>query len=197
MSNLLRYLPILAIAGYFIYVNSGDSGTSYVEDDIDLNRVLDVTIETIYAYDEKTQGRNTDESDPDAAFLEFSQDLQNDYNAASPALYKEPIAVEPRGDASLLAYVETNGNGEFDQDSEEALYLIEVDGENSRVIATSRSGAVGEHRISGTGILTGFLLGSMLSRQRAAGANPANKKTQTAKQAAKSRSGSGSHSKGK
>jgi len=197
MSNLLRYLPILAILGYVLYVNFGDSGASYVEDEIDLNQVLDITVETIYAYEEKSQGRTTDESDPDAAFFEFSQDLQNDYNAASPAIYKEPIAVEPRGDASLLAYVEANGNGEFDQDSEEALYMIEVDGENSRVIATSRSGAVGDHKFSGTGILTGFLIGSMLSRQRASGTNPASKKTQTAKQAARSRAGSGSHSRGK
>lgn len=197
MSNLLRYLPILAIAGYFIYVNLGDSGTSYVEDDLDLNHVLDVTVETIYAFEEKTQGQATDENKADAAFLEFSQDLQNDYNAATPAIYKEPITVEPRGDASLLAYVEANDNGQFDPDTEEALYMIEVDGENSRVIATSRSGAVNDHRFSGSGILTGFLIGSMLSRQRAAGANPSAKKTQTAKQAARSRAGSGSHSKGK
>jgi len=95
-----------------------------------------------------------------------------------------------------LAFVDSDTNGNFD-DGEDALYMIEVDGENSRVIATSRSGAVNDSRISGTGLLTGMLIGSMLSRQRASGANPASKKTQTAKQAARSRAGSGSHSRGK
>lgn len=86
--------------------------------------------------------------------------------------------------------------------NEDALFLIEVDGENSRVIATSRSGAVNDHHFSGTSLLAGYLIGSMLSRQSAAGVNKsalANKQPVTAKAAAsaRARAGSGSHSSGK
>jgi len=195
MSNLIRYLPIALIAGYFIYVNF--SGPSYVEDDLDLNQVLDITVETIYAFEDKhPELVGSEENSENGAFVQFSEDLAVNYNAATPAIYEGQIGVIPQQDASLLAFVDSDTNGNFD-DGEDALYMIEVDGENSRVIATSRSGAVNDSRISGTGLLTGMLIGSMLSRQRASGANPASKKTQTAKQAARSRAGSGSHSRGK
>ncbi len=195
MNNLIRYVPIALIAGYFLYINF--SGPSYVEDDIDLNQVLDVTVETIYAFEENhPEFATAQEDNQDGAFVQFSEDLATNYNAATPAIYKDPISVLPQQDASLIAFADANGNGNFD-DGEDALYMIEVDGENSRVIATSRSGAVNDSRISGAGLLTGMLIGSMLSRQRASGANPASKKTQTAKQAARSRAGSGSHSRGK
>ena len=194
MNNLIRYVPIALIAGYFLYVNF--SGPKSAVDDIDLNRVLDVTVETIYAFEENhPELTATPEGNDDTAFLKFSEDLAVNYNAALPPIHTEKISVTPQQDASLIAFVDADANGNFD--SGEALYMIEVDGENSRVIATSGSGAVNDSRISGTGLLTGMLIGSMLSRQRASGANPASKKTQTAKQAARSRAGSGSHSRGK
>ena len=193
MSNIIRYVPIALIAGYFIWANF--SGSS--EDDLDLNQVLDITVETIYAFEEKhPELVGSEETSDNSAFVQFSEDLAVNYNAATPAIYEGQIGVIPQQDASLLAFVDADTNGNFDE-GENALYMIEVDGENSRVIATSRSGAVNDSRISGTGLLTGMLIGSMLSRQRASGANPASKKTQTAKQAARSRAGSGSHSRGK
>jgi hypothetical protein len=195
MSNLIRYIPIALIAGYFIYANF--SGSSSVEDDIDLNQVLDVTVETIYAYEDANQGQAPENEDN--AFIKFGEDLAVNYNSAQPAIYKETISVEPQQDASLIAFVDKDANNSY-TDGDEPLYMIEVDGENSRVIATSGSGAVGEHRISGSGFLTGYLIASMLSRQRASGVNSkslASKKTQTSKQAARSRAGSGSHSRGK
>lgn len=194
MLQSLRYLAIVGVLGFLAYNFFGGGSTDYVEDDLDLNQVLDVTVETIYAFEEK---HPEEFPDGDAAFVQFSEDLTENYNAAMPAIYKEPITVQPQEDASLLAFVDKDGNKEFDSNSEEALYMVEIDGENSRVIATSRSGAINDYRISGAGLLTGMLIGSMLSRQRAAGANPASKKTRTARQAARSRAGSGSHSRGK
>lgn len=195
MNNLIRYVPIALIAGYFIYANF--SSNDYVAEDLDLNQVLDITVDTIYAFEENNPSLDvSQEGNEDAAFLKFGEDLEANYNAASPAIYQESIAVAPQEDASLIAFVDADANGAFDS-GEKGLYMIEIDGENSRVIATSGSGAVHDSRISGTGLLTGMLIGSMLSRQRASGANPASKKTQTAKQAARSRAGSGSHSRGK
>jgi len=200
MNNLIRYVPIALIAGYFLYNNFASDSSDLVANDIDLNQVLDITVETIYAFEEShPELVGTEESNADGAFFQFSEDLAANYNAAVPALHEgKQIGVVPQEDASLIAFEDNNANNNFDE-GEDALYLIEVDGENSRVIATSRSGAVNDSRISGTGLLTGMLIGSMLSRQRASGANPSAKKTQTAKQAqsARSRSGSGSHSRGK
>ncbi|MFT6409155.1 MAG: hypothetical protein ACJAQ6_002580, partial [Arenicella sp.] len=175
MNNLIRYVPIALIAGYFLYANF--SGPSAVEDDIDLNQVLEVTVETISAFEKNNPLLVAEqETNQDGAFVKFSQDLAANYNAAIPAIFDQPITVAPQQDASLIAFVDADASGAFDS-GEEALYMIEVDGENSRVIATGRSGAVNDSRISGSGLLTGMLIGSMLSRQRASGSSPASKKT--------------------
>lgn len=185
----------VVVAGYF----GDDTSLDYTEDTVDLNAVLDVTIDTIYAFDEKTQGLATDPDNPDAAFLAFTDELQVNLNNAEPKVYDGIIALSPQTDASIYAFEDKNANGEKEEE-ELGLFLVEIDGENSRVIASSRSGAVKDHRFSGTGLLAGYLIGSMLSRQKASGVNTkslANKKTQTAKQAARARAGSGSHSRGK
>ena len=195
MNDLIKYgLIALAIGGLYFYGGSGSNRSS--ANNIDLNKVLDITVETIYAFEEKAGGEKTNS---DQAFVEFASALQSNYNSAAPKLYTSEIAVQPNADSSLIAYVEANGNQKMDE-GEDALFLIEVDGENSRIIATGRDGAVNEHRFSGGGFLTGYLIASMLTRQRVAGVNPsnlANKKTVSARQAARSRAGSGSHSRGK
>ena len=125
--------------------------------------------------------------------------LSINYNSAEPKLYESQIGVSPQADASLLAYSDDNLNAALDE-QEEALFKIEIDGENARIIASGRSGEINEHHFSGTGLLAGYLIGSMLSRQGRAGVNTsalASKKPVTARAAARSRAGSGSHSKGK
>jgi hypothetical protein len=195
-SELVKYGLIAAvIAGIYFAGSSND----YVEDDIDLNRVLDVTVDTLHSYQEKIE-LSGGEPDSDQVFLDFSNDLAINYNNAQPTIYtKGSIGVSPQTDASLLAFVDANGNAELEE-SEELLFLIEIDGENARIIASSSSGAINEHHFSGTGLLTGYLIGSMLTRQRAAGVSSkslASKKPITSRAAAKTRAGSGSHSKGK
>lgn len=233
MNNVVKYGLIAAvIAGFFLFRNSGDD-IAYTDDDIDLNAVLDVTIDTIHSFQgnldsqygsdeqysysddssygdsagdsvssgesdgsqESAQGLNSDET-----FFEFAAVLQDEYNAKLPALYKTHMAVSPQNDASLLAFEDPNSNNVMDE-GEKALFLIEIDGDNSRIIASSSSGAVNEHHFSGTSLLTGYLIGSMLSRQRGAGVSSSSlsskKPVTAAKAAARSRAGSGSHSKGK
>ncbi|SMF61133.1 hypothetical protein SAMN02745866_03968 [Alteromonadaceae bacterium Bs31] len=198
MKSLIQYGLIAAVVGgYFLYSQFG--GQSYTEDDIDLNAVLDVTVDTIYSFQESLDGQDQETLDEDNTFVEFSEVLQENYNSATPALHTASIGVMPRNDASLLAYEDVNQNNEMEE-SEPALFLVEIDGERSRVIASSRSGAVNDHHFSGTGLLAGYLIGSMMSRQRMAGVSSsslANKKPITARAAAKARAGSGSHSKGK
>ena len=201
MKKLIQYgLVALVIGGYFLYNKSDDSSDSnYTANDIDLNAVLDVTIDTIYSFEESLEAQDQDTLNSDDTFIAFSEQLQTNYNTSEPALHWANIAVAPRNDASLLAFEDSNGDNLQDE-NEPSLFLVEIDGENSRIIASSRSGAVNDHHFSGTGLLAGFLIGSMLNRQRAAGVNTsslANKKPVTARAAAKSRAGSGSHSTGK
>lgn len=199
MNSLVKYGLIAAvIGGYVLYNNFGSSGDSYdYVDDIDLNAVLDVTVDTLYNYSESLEGQ--EDLNEDDTFLGLASELEVDYNAAQPALHTAPIGVSPQTDASLLAFEDLNSDKEMNE-NESALFMIEIDGENARIIASSRSGAVNDHSFSGTSLLAGYLLGSMLSRQKAAGVDSkklASKQPVTAKAAARSRAGSGSHSKGK
>lgn len=191
--SLVKYGLIAAVIGWVYF--SGSNDNEYVEDDLDLNLVLDVTIDTL----DKVSETVSEETNPDEAFIILAETLAVDYNQSQPSIYQGNIGVSPQTDSSLLAFDDANANKTFDE-GESLLYLIEIDGEKSRIIASSRSGAVNDHHFSGTSLLAGYLIGSMLSRQRASGVSSkslANKKTITSSAAAKSRAGSGSHSKGK
>ncbi len=219
-TSIVKYGLIAAVLGGVYFFSSSDQ--DYATNDIDLNAVLDVTVETFYSYQEEldvqeasgeldslfqdleggTEGEpvlTAEEQKAGYAFKGIAEALTRDYNKVEPALHTTQIGVSPQTDASLLAYEDINGNQQMDA-GENTIFLIEVDGEQQRVIATSNSGAINDHHFSGTGLLTGYLIGSMLSRQMGAGVNRsamANKKPVSAKQAARSRAGSGSHSKGK
>ena len=197
MSNsVIKYGLIAAVLGGVYFYGSNNNSSSYVEDEIDLNLALDITVDTLHSYsdslgDTKPEG--------DAAFLGFAEKLGTNYNLSQPPLYKEQIGVSPQSDASLLAFSDTNMNRTLEE-GEELLFKIEIDGEQSRIIASSNSGAVNDHHFSGTSLLAGYLIGSMLSRQRAAGVTSkqlASKKPISSQAAARSRAGSGSHSSGK
>ena len=202
MGNLVKYGLIIAVIGYFVYISQTDTGNNYAEDDIDLNLVLDITVDTLHAMQEKLDRQKaTSESipDDDQTFIELAETLSENYNKAQPKFIESQIGVSAQADASLLAYADTNLSTTLDE-GEDLLFKIEIDGQNARIIASSRSGAINEHGFSGSGLLAGYLIGSMLSRQGRAGVNTsalANKKPVTARAAARSRAGSGSHSKGK
>jgi hypothetical protein len=172
-------------------VNSSD----YAKDEIDLNLVLDITVETLHSVSERT----IEGADSDLAFNELADTLAIDYNKSTPAIYTTRIGVSPQRDSSLLAFADTNTNKTLDE-GETLLFKIEIDGEQARIIASSNSGAVNDHHFSGTSLIAGYLIGSMLTRQRGAGVTSkslASKKPVTSRAAAKARAGSGSHSKGK
>ncbi|MCU7853745.1 MAG: hypothetical protein KZQ80_16195 [Candidatus Thiodiazotropha sp. (ex Monitilora ramsayi)] len=205
IGSIVKSVVWIAIIGVGLYIYTSEDDVN--EPEIDLVQVLDVTVDTIVKVAREIDEANADESQSDSAFLLLSQELASAYNAEIPPLDPEQIGVTtpatigvlPLKDASLLAYTDSNNSNDYEE-SDKSLFLIEVDGENSRVIATSRAGAVHDQAFSGTGLLTGFLLGHMLSRQSAAGAtrNVASKTRVSPTQArARARAGSGSHSRGK
>ncbi|MDH5181109.1 MAG: hypothetical protein OEZ39_02320 [Gammaproteobacteria bacterium] len=184
-----------AVAGIALTAGCSDE----VKDDVDLNRVLDVTADTLTTFQKKVDAVPEKDRHPDKAFLEFTKDLQDNFNKAQPPVYnKGAVLASAQTDASIMAYSDTNQNGKGDRGEE--IFMIEIDGQKNRIIATSYTGAVSDHSFSGTGFLAGYLVSSLLNRQRAAGVDTnklSNKSRVSATQAARSRAGSGSHSKGK
>ena len=159
----------------------------------DLDRVLDVTVDTLY------QMKGLSEETPEAeALTTLESTLEKNYNRAQPQVHPNPIGVDIKEDGSFLGFDDKNQDGAQDE-GEAKLFTVEIDGENNRLIATDINETIRDHGFSGTGLLAGFLLGSLLNKQRAAGANPSNKKamSKSAYQNARSRAGSGSHTKGK
>jgi len=202
MNNTIKNSTLTMLLSGIILL-SGCTENNYAKNDIDLNRVLDITVNTLQAYDETINKESNPDSDQ--AFWGLAEKLAVNYNSAQPKLYDGNIGVLPQKDASILAYDDSNMNNTLDRGIEALLYKIEIDGENARVIASSNTGEVQDHHFSGGGMMTGFLMGSLLSRQSRAGVSRsslAGKRTVSARAArsaysARSRAGSGSHASGK
>jgi len=205
--NLSLMRPLTA--GFLLVTLAACNGGSS-QPEIDLQGVLDVTLDSLMEMEGATSDRGTAadvaatgaEAGPDDTvelLLGFTGVLQDNYNAREPALHEDAITVAPQQDASFLALADANDNGQPDE-GEDALWLIEIDGENARIVATDRSGAVSQSGFSGTSLLAGYFLARMLTRQRGAGVNTralAGKRPVSASQAARARAGSGSFSRGK
>ncbi len=111
MGNLVKYGLIVAVVGYFFYTSqSNDSGNSYVEDDIDLNIVLDITVDTLDGFQQKLdQQKVADQTSPDddQVFIELAEALGDNYNKAQPKLIESQIGVSPQAElfsARLCGY---------------------------------------------------------------------------------------------
>ncbi len=214
--NAKYRLIVAAIASSFLITGcSGEPTSEYAKHDIDLGKVLDITVDSLYKFQDNIDAKLPAKSEQaeavkseamsaaataeqDKVIAEFAGTLVSDYNSASPALHSKKIGVIAQKDASLLAFEDANKNNIKDE-GEKSLYLIEIDGEKSRIIA-STEGSVQDHSFSGTGLLAGMLVGALLGRQLSSGADRrglANKTTGNTADSARSRSGSGSHTTGK
>jgi hypothetical protein len=167
----------------------------------DLDRVLGVTSESLTKFENTSGNLNATDINKDNVISKFSESYEKDLNAVQPPLNAGPIGVKSEADGSLLGFDDKNNNKVKDE-GEKDLFKMEVDSQNNRLVASS-DGEVREQGFSGSGLLMGMLIGNMLSRQRATGANPASRRA-TPKRASKvksnsfkSRSGSGSFSRGK
>jgi hypothetical protein len=199
-----KYLLICAVIFGAIVLFNDDSpkeANAPIASSVDLNRVLDITLSEIEDF-ERAFGvmfESSDSSDSsDQALFMFAESLQVSYNEAIPALHSLPVAVAPLVDASLMVAEDLNRDGVV-QDDEGNVWIVEIDGENSRIIATSWQGEVRESGFSGSGFLAGYLISSMLGRQSIHGDPKAVARTQTRapQQNVRARAGSGSHRSGK
>ena len=191
MLNNLK-LGLFAVVGLFVAYtfltgNQGGAGSATAQ----LDRALGI------ASDTATDFENTPDVTEANALDKFATKYNEGLNAAEPPLNPNPLGLNTQEDGSLLSFDDTNANGVQDE-GEQSLFMMEVDAENNRLVATNREESR-ESGFSGSGLLMGYMLGSMMSRQRATGSRPAARKA-TARgtpSRARSRSGSGSHSRGK
>ena len=169
---------------------------------VDLDRVMKITTQSMQRF-EQTNLNAVKGTMDDLAMAQFSRDLADDLRMAQPPLYASPIGIVVAKDGSIQGYDDKNGNY-IRETGEGDLFKIEIDSQNNRIIA-SNDGAVREQGMGmGGGLMMGMLMGSMLSRQSAAGIRPGafNSKRATPKprartSSARSRAGSGSFSSGK
>ncbi len=169
---------------------------------VDLDRVMKITTQSMQRFEQSNMNGVKGNMD-DLAMAQFSRDLADDLRMAQPPLYTSPIGIVVAKDGSIQGYNDKNGNY-IRETGEGDLFKIEIDSQNNRIIA-SNDGVVREQGMGmGGGLMMGMLMGSLLSRQSAAGIRPGafNNKRATPKprartSSARSRAGSGSFSSGK
>lgn len=167
-SSVIKYGLIgLGVAGFLGYqaINSGSNPQT-----ADLGQVLDRTEFALETYEEHAKSSSDSTGISDAQVEEFGGFLTEVMNT-EPRFYDDQIGMKVQQDALFLGFKDSNANGIQDS-GEKKIFSVEIDAENERLIATDESGASVGHRFSGSGILTGLFIGSMLSRQRSAGIRP-------------------------
>ena len=193
-------IGVLVIGGIVVFLDDTPSKPNEpVASKVDLNRILDVTVDEIVSFESVFGEELKQIGDPDLALFAFTENLQKTYNEVVPAIHSSPVAIAPLMDATLLVVEDSNMDGQV-QDTENTVWTIEIDGQNSRVIASSWQGEVRDSNVGGMGgFFAGYLMGSMLNRQNVHGtpSNVGQKKTASPQYSARSRAGSGSHFRGK
>lgn len=170
----------------------------------DLGQVLDRTVYALeYVSQQKPDATEADITDTDIKSLES---IMGQIMNATPAFYDKALGVTLLEDATFSGFTDANGNNVKDG-SDKQIFTVEIDSENSRLIATDTiSGQSTFARSAGTGFIAGALMGRLLGRQRSAGVKPGafnSRKTSSradyskTRPAAKSRSRSGSSRGGK
>ncbi|MGH1420460.1 MAG: hypothetical protein ACRBEQ_01465 [Hyphomonas sp.] len=167
-SAVIKYGLIgLAVAGFFGYQAINKAANPQTAD---LGQVLDRTEFAIETYEEHAKSNASSTTLSDSQVEEFGMFLAEVMNT-EPRFYDDQLGMKVQEDALFLGFKDSNANGIQDS-GEKKVFSVEIDAENQRLIATDETGESVGHRFSGTGILTGYLIGSMLGRQRAAGITP-------------------------
>ena len=170
--------------------------------DADLDRALDVTDATLNQF-EATRGSMSVDNEAQK-MSEFSALLIRNMNNARPPVHPDPLGLEMQGDGAMAFFHDRNADGARNS-GDKNLFKIEIDGEDQHLIASTENGYTRTHGFSGSGLLTGFVIASMLNRQRGAGIRPGSfrnradspRRAASSAPSARSKSGSGSYSSGK
>lgn len=207
--SIFRYWWLFLVVGFFVYIVfiKEPTPSKPIEEPINLKQILNITADTLYTFEKmsgqifETSTSYTEEDKDIAAMWAFIDEYKVALNQAQPEIHNTQIGVQPNQDASFLAFEDLNNDDEWDDSTEEPLFLVEIDQAQSRLIASSNYGTVEEYRTSGlSGFFAGYFISSLLNRQSAAGVTSqqlSKKKPVSAKAAARARAGSGSYKTGK
>ncbi len=160
---------IAAAALLIATINLSACGLSTGTQMIDLDKVLDIFIDTLVGdgtADGTTEVEPVEgtEEDPDTT-VDFLTTFNANLNDAK--VMSGTVAVNMQQDGSLLGFQDLDNDATHDN-TEAKLFTIEIDEERNRVILTDlQNGYVRDGGYRGGGLFTGYLLGSMLGRQNA------------------------------
>ena len=198
----MRNIQLIVVVAVVAFLGYSFLGGSSGPQSADLGQVLDRTVFAMERYDGYLKENNVNEvGDKELEVLTaFMGEVMN----SDPKFYDQPIGIALQKDASFLGFADANANKVQDS-GEDKIFTVEIDSENKRLIATDTTGAGAHYGFSGAGFLAGALIGSMLSRQSAAGVKPGafNNRTTTARSSykapssARSRARSGGLGRGK
>lgn len=133
----------------------------------DLGEVLDRTETVLVGFSDYVDGSGSGEELTDEDMDGLADLLAMAYNTPE-AVSSRTVGVDFRTDGAFLGFDDRSGDNAQGA-AEPDLFTVELDIENSRIIATDVTGAATERRMSGTGFLAGYVAGRMLTRQRGAG----------------------------
>ncbi len=156
----------LSVAGTMAALLAACSSASTSTKGPDLGSVLDRTVmalEFAEAQFEKPEG----EAEGEVQLENFSALMHQAMNL-DPAFYSKPVGITLREDASFVGFADANGNNISDA-GEKDIFTVELDAERNRIIATDIISGEGTYRISGAGLLAGYVAGRLLGRQGRAG----------------------------
>lgn len=187
-----------AVAGTMLV----STGCSKQVESADLGKVLDVFVHSMDTF-ESSAAEGAQEAS-DAVMKEFTQFTAANLN--NPSFTTQPVGLELKDDGMFEGFEDKNSNSTRDS-GEETSFTVEIDTENSRLIATDMSGESTGARFSGASFLAGAIIGNLLARQRKAGgrsfknrnvkSRSAYASSRSSGSSARSKSFSGSHSSGK
>lgn len=159
-------------------------------DHVDLDKVIKILTETLDEMDLQTIAGASDkdleamanqkpedkgklrpvkalDKDKEQAFLKkFGEKLNQAH------LIPDPIGVTMAANGAIQGFVDKNKDGLKEGTGERELFKIQLDAERQRIIASDATNTYHrDHRygFSPTGLIMGYLLGSMLNRQQASG----------------------------
>ncbi|MFT6451525.1 MAG: hypothetical protein ACJA06_001009 [Halocynthiibacter sp.] len=167
MFGKFKGIAIIGVIGFIAY---GALFGAKSEPQADLGAILDRTEYALNTYQTHLSSNEVAEV-TDANMEEFSGFLTQVLNT-DPPVYSKPLGMNVQSDATFLGFADANEDGIQDA-GEGKVFTVEIDEANGRLIATDIAGNSSGLRFSGSGILTGMLLGNMIGRQRGAGVSAA------------------------
>ncbi|MFY0680702.1 MAG: ATP-dependent metallopeptidase FtsH/Yme1/Tma family protein [Thalassovita sp.] len=163
MFSQFRGIIIVAVLGFVVIAMFASPRGAQ---SVDMGQVLDRTEFALTQFEgHLDENKITEVSDNQVdQFSGYLTDVLN----SEPRFHSAAFGINVQPDAKFLGFEDANDNGVKD-DSETDLFTVEIDEANNRLIGTDMSGNSTGMGFSGSGFLTGMLIGNLLSRQRSAG----------------------------